>query len=117
MSTLTGYDLTKIPMGANVCHYGPGDSLNAHEDQPEKLVTQERYFDRSWNRADCGFVTILRSAEVAGEISPIVGYLVNPSVPSRRGMTVTFYRPGSVSTLWPPGDKPPLHHYHAAVLR
>jgi hypothetical protein len=25
---------------------------------------------------------------------------------SRRRVTVTFYRPGSVSTIWPPGDAP-----------
>jgi hypothetical protein len=26
-------------------------------------------------------------------------------------MTITFYRPGSVSTMWPPGDATPLHAY------
>ena len=135
MSALTGYDLTKMPMEANVCHYGPGGNLDAHKDLPEKIVTHVLYFNRSWNPADGGCLTILRSADlsdVAAEISPIVGYssvlvrsdnswhavsrVVNPSVPSRRSMTVTFYRPGSVSTMWPPGDKTPLHRYQAADL-
>jgi hypothetical protein len=136
MSALTGFDLTRMPMEANVCHYGPGGNLDAHKDLPEKIVTHVLYFNRSWNPADGGCLTILRSADlsdVAAEISPIVGYssvlvrsdnswhavsrVVNPSVPSRRSMTVTFYSPGSVSTMWPPGDKTPLHRYQAADLR
>ena len=135
MSVLTGYDLTKMPMEANVCHYGPGGNLDAHKDLPEKIVTHVLYFNHSWNPADGGCLTILRSADlsdVAAEISPIVGYssvlvrsdnswhavsrVVNPAVPSRRSMTVTFYRPGSVSTMWPPGDNTPLHRYQAADL-
>src|SRR5262249_6988027 len=32
---------------------------------------------------------------------------------SRRSMTVTFYRPGSISTMWPPGDAASLHSYPA----
>ena len=28
---------------------------------------------------------------------------------SRRSMTVTFYHPGSVSTMWPPNDTSELH--------
>lgn len=63
MSTLTGYDLTKMPMEANICHYGPGGSLDAHKDLPEKLVTHVLYFNRSWNRTDGGCLTILRSAD------------------------------------------------------
>jgi hypothetical protein len=44
MSALTGYDLATTPMEANVCHYGPGGSLDAHKDLPEKLVTHVLYF-------------------------------------------------------------------------
>ncbi len=136
MSALTGLDLAKMPLEANVCHYGPGGNLDAHKDLPEKIVTHVLYFNRSWNTADGGCLNILRSADladVAAEISPIVGYssvlvrsdnswhavsrVVNPSVSSRRSVTVTFYRPGSVSTMWPPGDKTPLHRYQAADLR
>jgi len=136
MSTLTGLDLTKMPLEANVCHYGPGGSLDAHKDLAEKIVTHVLYFNRSWNREDGGCLSILRSADladVAAEILPIAGYssvlvrsdnswhavsrVVNPSVPSRRSMTITFYRPGSVSTMWPSGDKPRLHRYETADLR
>ena len=136
MSSLIGFDLTKMPMEANACHYGPGDNLDVHKDLPEKIVTHVLYFNRSWNSADGGCLNILRSADisdVAAEIPPIVGYssvlvrsdnswhavsrVCNPSVPSRRSMTVTFYHPGSVSTMWPPGDKTPLRRYPAADLR
>lgn len=135
MTTLTGCDLSQAPMEVNVFHYGRGGSLGAHRDLPEKLVTHVLYFNRSWNRADGGCLSILRSADQAdltAEIAPIVGHscvivrsenswhavsrVANDSAHSRRSMTVTFYRPGSVSTMWPPGDTTPLHSYHAADL-
>jgi SM-20-related protein len=135
MTTLTGGDLSQAPMEVNVFHYGPGGCLSAHRDLPEKLVTQTLYFNQSWNRADGGCLSILRSADPAdmvAEIAPIVGHssvivrsehswhavsrVVNDSVRSRRSMTVTFYRAGSVSTMWPPGDATPLHRYHAPDL-
>ncbi len=30
---------------------------------------------------------------------------------SRRSLAITFYRPGSPSTMWPAGDTTPLHNY------
>jgi SM-20-related protein len=135
MTTLTGCDLSQAPMEVNVFHYGPGGSLGAHRDLPEKLVTHVLYFNRTWNRADGGCLSILRSADPAdlvAEIPPIVGHssvvvrsenswhavsrVVNDSACSRRSMTVTFYRPGSVSSMWPPDDTTPLHRYQAADL-
>jgi hypothetical protein len=135
MTALTGCDLTRAPMEVNVFHYGPGASLGAHPDLPDKVVTHVLYFNRSWNSADGGCLTILRSADsadVAAVIQPIVGNsavlvrsdnswhavsrVVNPSASSRRSVTVTFYRPGSVSSMWPPNDTTPLHRYHAADL-
>jgi SM-20-related protein len=135
MTALSGCDLVHASMEANVFHYGPGNSLGAHRDLPEKLVTHVLYFNRSWNRADGGCLRILRSADPAdlvAEIAPIVGHssvvvrsecswhavspVINGSAQSRRSITVTFYRPGSVSTMWPPEDTTPLHRYHAADL-
>jgi hypothetical protein len=135
MSILTGYDLSQAPMEANVFHYGPGGSLGAHRDLPDKLVTHVLYFNRSWNSADGGCLRILRSADPAdlvAEIPPIVGYssvivrsenswhavsrVAAGAATSRRSVTVTFYRPGSVSTMWPPRDTTPLHRYRAADL-
>jgi Rps23 Pro-64 3,4-dihydroxylase Tpa1-like proline 4-hydroxylase len=135
MTTLTGCDLTQALMEVNVCHYGPGGSLGAHRDLPEKLVTHVLYFNRSWNPADGGCLSVLRSADPAdlvAEIAPIVGHsaviirsenswhavsrVVGDSAISRRSVTVTFYRPGSVSSMWPPDDITPLHRYHAADL-
>jgi hypothetical protein len=135
MTALTGCDLMQAPMEANVFHYGPGHSLGAHRDLPEKLVTQVLYFNRSWNSANGGCLRILRShnaEDLVAEIPPIVGYssvivrsenswhavsrVADESASSRRSVTVTFYRPDSVSTMWPPGDTTPLHPYHAADL-
>jgi SM-20-related protein len=135
LSALTGYDLTAAPMEVNVFHYGPGCSLGAHRDLPEKLVTHVLYFNRSWNTSEGGCLGILHSknsADLAAEVIPVVGnsavivrsdeswHAVSPvahgSAFSRRSVTVTFYRAGSVSTMWPPGDSAPLHRYHAADL-
>lgn len=136
MSTLTGCDLTEAPMETNVFHYGPGSSLGPHRDLPEKLVTHVLYFNLYWNKADGGCLQILRSAnpqDLVAEIPPIAGYssiivrsenswhavspVVKHSAVSRRSVTVTFYRPGSASSMWPPGDTAPLHHYSAADLK
>jgi SM-20-related protein len=132
MSALTGFDLTDAPLEVNVFHYPPGGSLGAHPDLSDKLVTHVLYFNETWNDAHGGCLTILRSsdaADVVRTISPVVGnsavlvrsddswHAVSPVVKScrlsRRSLTATFYREGSVSTLWPPGDETPLHRYAA----
>jgi SM-20-related protein len=128
MSTLTGLDLREVPVEANVFHYGPGSWLGPHVDLIDKLVTHVLYFNREWRSRDGGCLQILRSLdspEAVAEISPIVGrsaVIVRSDaswhgVPrvrravrlSRRSLAVTFYRPGSVSTMWPPGASPVLH--------
>jgi SM-20-related protein len=133
MSLLAGRDLTAAPVEANVFHYGPGSSLGPHLDLPAKLVTHVLYFNRTWNPADGGCLSILRSrdaADVAAKILPLAGnssvlvrsdrswHAVQPVVAgggkSRRSVTVTFYRGGAVSTMWPPGDATPLHRYEGA---
>jgi hypothetical protein len=129
MSLLTDYDLTASPIEVNVFHYGPGSSLGPHLDLPSKLVTHVLYFNKGWNPADGGCLSILRSKnpeDVAATILPLVGnssvlvrsdrswHAVQPVVggkKSRRSVTVTFYRPGSPSTMWPAGDTTPLHDY------
>jgi SM-20-related protein len=130
MSLLTGLDLTAVPIEANVYHYGPGASLGPHLDLPYKLVTHVLYFNRTWNAKDGGNLSILRSADpddMATQVLPLVG---NSAVlvrsdhswhavqrvaegcrSSRRSLTVTFYAPGSVSPMWPPGDTPALHDF------
>jgi hypothetical protein len=130
MSSLTKCDLTSAPMEVNVFHYGPGACLGPHPDLEDKIVTHVMYFNHFWNREDGGCLTVLRSAnpaDVAAEILPIVGntavlvrsenswHAVSPVVNgcrrSRRSLTVTFYRPGSISTLWPTGETTQLHRY------
>jgi SM-20-related protein len=130
ISLLSGCDVGAAPMEVNVFHYGPGACLGPHRDLEDKLVTHVLYFNGSWNGKDGGCLSILRSADpadVAAEIVPIVGNsavlvrsekswhavsrVVNGSLESRRSLTATFYRPGSVSTMWPPDDRTPLHCY------
>lgn len=133
MSALIGVDLGDAPLEVNVFHYPPGGSLGPHPDLRDKIVTHVLYFNESWNDADGGCLTILGSsdaADVVATVSPIVGnsailvrsdhswHAVTPVVrscrSSRRSLTATFYRPGSISTMWPPGDNPQLHDYPAS---
>ena len=71
MVTLTGCDLTQALMEVNVFHYGPGGTLGAHCDLPEKLLTHVLYFNRSWNSADGGCLSILRSSDPADLVAEI----------------------------------------------
>lgn len=130
MSLLTGCDLSDSPLEVNVFHYGPGASLGAHPDLSDKIITHVFYFNESWNPKDGGCLSILRSPDakdIVTEIPPLVGTsalivrsdnswhavapVVNGSRVSRRSVTVTFYRPGSASSMWPPDDATPLHTY------
>jgi SM-20-related protein len=130
MSRLTGLDLTSVPVEANVYHYGPGSCLGPHLDMAIKHVTHVLYFNDSWDPKDGGCLAILRSSDaddVAAVVPPIVGSsavlvrsdrswhsvqrVVESCHRSRRAVTVTFYSPGSVSPMWPPGDETPLHRY------
>jgi SM-20-related protein len=120
LSSLTGCPLVGMPVEVNMFHYGPGSCLGPHVDLPEKIVTHVLYFNRSWDRRDGGCLSILRSrdpADRAAEVVPIVGAsavlvrseksfhavapVANGCRESRRSATVTFYRPGSVSSMWP----------------
>jgi SM-20-related protein len=130
MSSLTGFDLGTAPLEVNVFHYPPGGSMGAHPDLRDKIVTHVLYFNRSWNDDDGGCLSILRSSDardIVRTVSPVVGnstvlvrsdnswHAVSPVIKScrysRRSVTATFYHPGSVSTMWPPGDTTPLHSY------
>ncbi len=130
MSRLTGLDLTEAPIEANVYHYGPGSSLGPHLDMPIKRVTHVLYFNDAWNADDGGCLSILRSKDakdVAARVLPLVGSsaalvrsdrswhaverVAESCRKSRRCVTITFYSPGSVSPMWPPGDETPLHRY------
>ena len=134
MSALTGHDLSRNAMEVNVFHYGPGSHLGPHLDLKDKLVTHILYFNPSWRREDGGCLAVLNSADardVADVVEPVVGNsavlvrsenswhevtrVVNGCRQSRRSMTVTFYHPGSVSSMWPPEDTTPLRDYVPAA--
>lgn len=132
MTGLTGLDLAAAPMEVNLFHYGPGAWLGPHLDLQEKITTHVLYFNRTWEPKNGGCLRILRSPEMTDmvrEIAPIIG---NSAVvvrsdkswhavsrvqdgcrKSRRSVNVIFHLPGSVSTMWPPGDTAPLHSYDA----
>ncbi|WP_460063483.1 2OG-Fe(II) oxygenase family protein [Pseudomonas sp. H2_H09] len=130
MSTLTGQDLSHAPMEVNVFHYGPGANLGPHPDLDDKRVTHILYFNETWNPADGGCLQILGSADpadVVAQVPPVIGNsavlvradnswhavsrVVDGCRSSRRSVTVTFYRPGSRSSMWPVDDPTPLHPY------
>jgi Rps23 Pro-64 3,4-dihydroxylase Tpa1-like proline 4-hydroxylase len=130
LSALTGLDLSVAPMEVNLFHYGPGSNLGPHPDLADKVVTHILYFNDSWNPARGGCLQILGSRDpdsVFEQIPPVVGNsavlvrsdtswhavsrVVDDSPVSRRSITVTFYRPGSTSSMWPEGDDTPLHDY------
>lgn len=130
LSRLTRLDLAGLPMEANVSHYGAGAWLGPHVDLPDKAVTHVFYFNDAWDAEDGGCLTVLRSREMsdaAAVVPPVVGnsvvlvrsddswHAVSPvragCRTSRRSLTVTFYRPGSPSTMWPAGDGARLHTY------
>lgn len=130
LSRLTGVDLSQAPMEVNVFHYGPGASLGAHPDLSDKLVTHILYFNEDWNPHNGGCLSILRSNDandVSAIVVPQVGnsavlvrsdsswHAVSPvvsgCVTSRRSVTVTFYHPGSRSSMWPEGEEHSLQDY------
>ena len=130
MSRLTGLDAAGLTMEVNVSHYGPKAWLGPHVDLEDKVVTHVFYFNDAWDVEDGGCLTILSSSEmskVVKVIPPLIGNSVvlvrsadswhavsrvrDSCRTSRRSMAVTFYRPGSPSTMWPEGDKTPLHTY------
>lgn len=132
VARLTGCDLDSMTMEANIFHYGPGAWLGPHVDLKDKVVTHVFYFNETWDSEDGGCLKILRSSDMhdeAASITPVVGnsvvivrsekswHAVSPVVKgcalSRRSLALTFYSPGSVSTMWPPGDRTPLHAYGA----
>ena len=139
MSQLTGMQLETLPIEVNVFHYGRSAWLGPHVDLADKLVTHVFYFNEMWNESDGGCLAILDGGDmdhVVKIIPPVVGnsaVLVRSTNSwhavtrvrddcriSRRSMAVTFYRPGSPSTMWPEGDQTPLHSYtgeHSALRR
>ena len=129
MSALSGIDLTDALLEVNVFHYGPGSSLGAHTDLPDKLVTHVLYFNEAWDPNDGGCLAILRANDsdaIAARIPPVIGnsavlvrsesswHQVTPVskrvLESRRSVTVTFYRPGSFTTMWAEANER-LHTY------
>jgi SM-20-related protein len=130
MSRLTGMDLSELPVEINVFHYGRSAWLGPHVDLADKLVTHVLYFNDVWDEHDGGCLTVLRSSNMNDAERVILPLIGNSTVlvrsenswhavsrvrdecrVSRRSLAVTFYRPGSLSTMWPVGDTTKLHTY------
>ena len=132
LGAMSGLDLSTAPLEVNLFHYGAGAWLGPHVDLKDKVVTHVLYFNRDWNPREGGCLQILRSRQMTDidcEILPNVGNsalivrsekswhgvarVAPECVRSRRSVTVTFYRPGAISTMWPPGDQSTLHDFDA----
>ena len=130
LAQITGRDLTLALMEINAVHYGPGAWLGPHLDLKEKMITHVLYFNARWDLHHGGCLNILRSAnpdDVSARILPVLGNsallvrsnqswhsvsrVVKECKTSRRSVNVIFHLPGSVSTMWPPGEKPVLRDY------
>jgi len=135
LSQFTGVDLSTLPLEANAFHYGRSAWLGPHVDLEDKIVTHVLYFNESWSESDGGCLTILGSgdmAQVVKTIPPVIGNssvlvrstnswhavtrVVDTCRISRRSVAITFYRPGSPSTMWPAGNTTPLHNYTDSAL-
>jgi Rps23 Pro-64 3,4-dihydroxylase Tpa1-like proline 4-hydroxylase len=131
---IAGLNLTTAPMEVNVIHYGPGAYMGPHVDLKTKIVTHVLYFNEIWDPQLGGCINILKSsnpADVLTQVLPVVGNSVllvrsrkswhsvsrvaQGCLTSRRSINVIFHRPGSVSTMWPPGDNPVLQDYASAA--
>ena len=139
ISQFTGVDLSTLPLEGNVFHYGRSAWLGPHVDLEDKIVTHVLYFNEAWNEQDGGSLTILGSGDmdhVVKTIPPVIGNsavlvrsknswhavtrVVETCRISRRSVAITFYRPGSPSTMWPAGDTTTLHNYtgeHSALTQ
>lgn len=134
LTRLLRRDVSSLPMEVNVFRYPPRAWLGPHVDLKDKLITHVFYFNDVWHEGQGGCLNVLRSPDMgdaAATVAPLVGHsallvrsehswhAVSPVVEdcsqSRLSMTVTFYRPGSVSTMWPPGDTTPLHSCDGAA--
>jgi hypothetical protein len=130
VAAISDCDLRDALLEVNVFHYGPGASLGPHADLPEKIVTHVLYFNEEWDAADGGCLQILSAKDeraVVNEVLPLIGnsaFLARSENSwhavsrvtegrnrSRRSVTATFYRTGSVSSMWPPGETFELHDY------
>lgn len=122
VSTLTGVDLTDLVVESNVFSYPAGSFQEPHPDLPEKVVTHVMWFNDGWRAEYGGCLRILRSndeADVAHELLPELGWsavfvrsarswhsvtrIADDAPSDRRAVVTTFYRPGSISTMFPPG--------------
>jgi hypothetical protein len=122
LSSLTGVDLTDLDLEANVFSYPGGGYQEPHPDLPEKVVTHVLWFNEDWKADYGGCLRILNSRnedDIAVELLPELGWsavfvrsesswhsvtAVTEDAPTdRRAVVVTFYLPGSVSTMWPEG--------------
>lgn len=130
MSQLVGFSLKDLQLEANLFHYGQSAWLGPHVDLEDKIATHVLYFNDVWDVGDGGCLMILSGADMAQQVRVIPPLIGNSVVlvrsidswhavsrvrdrcrTSRRSLSVTFYRPGAVSTMWPPGDTFPLHDY------
>jgi Rps23 Pro-64 3,4-dihydroxylase Tpa1-like proline 4-hydroxylase len=108
--------------------------MGPHVDLKAKIMTHVLYFNETWDQQQGGCIHILKSSnpdDVLTQVLPVVGNSVllvrskkswhsvsrvaQGCLTSRRSLNVIFHRPGSVSTMWPPGDSSVLENYAPAA--
>lgn len=124
VSRATGLDLSEAVVEVNAIRFGPGAWLGPHVDLKEKIATHILYFSEEWDPANGGCLHVLNSRDESdrrAEILPLAGnsallvrserswHAVSPVAKrcnaTRKNINVIFHLPGSVSTMWPSGEK------------
>lgn len=127
LSILYKRDLSTVPMEVNVFHYRHGASIVPHVNTPDYILSHILFFNEDWDDSHGGCLSILNSNnrdDVFTRVLPIAGhsvliirsnqswYGIEPikagAKQSYRLVTITFYHPCTISTLWPPNEEAKL---------
>ncbi len=122
VGSMLGLSLAGACTEINAMVYPAGGNLGAHTDLADKLATLVLWFNPPNRLPSGGRFLVLRSgdaSDVRQAIEPVAGnaalirrsdrswHAVEPVLPGSRWprltVTVTWYRAGACSTMWPPG--------------
>lgn len=127
LSDVVDLDISQAPMECNAHRYGPGDDLGPHTDLPIKIVTLVVYFTPVASGLKGGDFLVLDGQDATRVVAAVpatsgnavtfrradnswhaVAPVARDSGGYRQTLTITFYQPGSKSSMWPEGEHIPL---------